>query len=262
MKYCPTCETRYDEDILRFCMKDGTPLLDEAEPNFIQMPSKSLEVEVVEDDPGEETVIRRNIPVPPLPTPEEDFTEDFSISEPPQPKGQRIVVPTFEEQQRQERARIAAQYQQPKKSNTILVVFLTMFGTIILIGVGALGFWVLQRDRSANSNINANANANSNANMNANVSNTLFDFNTNGNFNSSSNVNSNANVKTPTPTPRPSVTPTPTPDDNGTPTPTPSVNIAPATPRPSPSGTPRPERTPPPSTVPTPRTIITPSNRP
>ena len=39
MKYCPTCETRYDEDILRFCMKDGTPLLDEAEPNFIEMPA-------------------------------------------------------------------------------------------------------------------------------------------------------------------------------------------------------------------------------
>ena len=27
MKYCPTCNTRYDEEILRFCMKDGTPLV-------------------------------------------------------------------------------------------------------------------------------------------------------------------------------------------------------------------------------------------
>jgi hypothetical protein len=69
MKYCPTCETRYDEDILRFCMKDGTPLLDEAEPNFIEMPSENLEAPAVEvpdeDDPSEHTVIRRNIPVPP-----------------------------------------------------------------------------------------------------------------------------------------------------------------------------------------------------
>ena len=54
MKYCPTCETRYDEDILRFCMKDGTPLLDEAEPNFVEMPSESLDVaEVDPDDPSE-----------------------------------------------------------------------------------------------------------------------------------------------------------------------------------------------------------------
>ena len=65
MKYCPTCETRYDEDILRFCMKDGTPLIDEAEPKFTEMPSAS--VEPIDDDPGEVTVIRRKgeIPIPP-----------------------------------------------------------------------------------------------------------------------------------------------------------------------------------------------------
>lgn len=259
MKYCPTCETRYEEDILRFCMKDGTPLLDEAEPTFIEMPSESLPSE--EDEVGEETVIRRNVPVPPLPPePEEDFAEDFSVPQEPNPQAQRIVVPTFEEQQRQERARIAAQYQQPKKTNTFLVVILTMFGTITLIAVGALGFWFLQRDRSPNTNVNVNANVNANAN----VSNSLFDFNTNGNFNSYSNLDSNANAKTPTPTPtpKPSVTPTPTPDEDATPTPTPSVNIAPATPKPSPSLTPRPERTPTPPAAPTPRTIMTPSNRP
>src|SRR5688500_6700366 len=120
MKYCPTCETRYDEDIRRFCMKDGTPLLDEAEPNFIGMPSGGLGVEPVEDDPSEVTVIRRNGPtVPPIPEiPSEP--EDFSISEPPHrpDPNQRIVIPTFEERQRQERARVAAQYQQPRKANT------------------------------------------------------------------------------------------------------------------------------------------------
>ena len=66
MKYCPNCSTRYDEEILRFCMKDGTPLIDEDEPAFIEMPSESIEEP--EDDAGEVTVIRSNS-APPLPPP-------------------------------------------------------------------------------------------------------------------------------------------------------------------------------------------------
>src|SRR5215207_5762947 len=101
MKYCPTCETRYDEEILRFCMKDGTPLLDEEEPKFVAMPSESLND--VDDEPDDVTVVRRNIPVPPE-------------GESDRP---RIVVPTYEEGRRQDtRARVAPPYQAPKKQNT------------------------------------------------------------------------------------------------------------------------------------------------
>lgn len=270
MKYCPTCETRYDEDILRFCMKDGTPLLDEAQPNFIEMPSESLVVEPVdEDEAGEVTVIRRKEPsVPPIPSlPVEP--EDFSIDEEPQrpAPSQRIVVPTFEEQQRAERARVAAQYQQPKRVNTALVVFLTMIGTVFVLGIGAAGFWLLQRDRGA-ANDGANANANQNANLGLNTS---FDFNLNANFSTPvTNANFNANLAaTPSPTPRPTATPTPTP----TATPTPDEDTD-ATPTPAPTRTPIPTPTPivirpgtspsPPVSTPrptprvTPRTIITP----
>ena len=278
MKYCPTCETRYDEDILRFCMKDGTPLLDEAEPNFIEMPSDSLEVPQVEiDDPSEVTVIRRNVPVPPPPPPVEPEIEDFTVSEEPQrpSPAQRIVVPTFEERQRQERSRVAAQYQQPpRKSNTALVVFLTMIGTVFVLGIGAAGLWLLQRG-GATANSNSNLNANQNANLGLNTS---FDFNVNGNFstpvaNSNSNSDFNTNTGTPTPTPRPSATPTAsptaTPDDDepdSTPTPlatrTPIPTPTPIIIRPGSSPTPPTASTPRPTPRVTPRTIITPSNRP
>jgi hypothetical protein len=272
MKYCPTCETRYDEDILRFCMKDGTPLLDEAEPNFIQMPSEGLEVDPAEDDPSEVTVIRRNGPsVAPIPDLPPD-PEDFSISEPPHSRepNQRIVIPTFEERQRQERARVAAHYREPRKSSTALVVFLTIIGTVFVLGIGAAGFWFLQRERAA-TNTNSNINANTNANLNVN---TGFDFNLNGSFNASaSNANANvsANVSTPSPTPRPTATSTPTP------TATPDDNDPDATPSPEPSRTPiptptpiiiRPGSSPPPPATPrptprvTPRTIITPIGNP
>lgn len=280
MKYCPTCETRYDEDILRFCMKDGTPLLDDAEPNFIEMPSESLDAAapVDPDDPSEHTIIRRNPPsnptpaIPqeaaPAPPPPQEPIEDFSDVRRHEPSGgQRIVVPTFEEQQRQERARVAAQYQnqQPRGSNTVAIVALTMFGTVfVLVIVGAVLYFLLAGRGDSAANANTNLNANQSVNLNTNQwSNGVFDPNIavpNFNSNSNANANANANVKTPTPTPKPSVTPTPTPDDDdGDPTPTPTVNITPSTPRPA-TPTPRPPGTPIP--VPTPRTIMTPANRP
>ncbi len=254
-------------------MKDGTPLLEEAEPSFVEMPSETLDVaEVDPDDPSEHTVIRRNIPVPaepqieqpPAPPPPPSVEDDFSDVR-PNSGGQRIIVPTIEEQQR-ERARIAAQYQsrQPRTGvNTLLVVLVTLFGTIIVVGLGGIVLYFLVADGTdSNSNANVNINANQDVNANTNLgANSIFDFNTNTS-NSNSNVNTNANISTPTPspsptpTPRPSESPSPTPDDNQSPTPIPSRSPI-QTPTPiviRPGTSPTPLRTP----APTPRTIITP----
>lgn len=234
MKYCPTCETRYDEEILRFCMKDGTPLLDEDEPKFVAMPSESLD-EPVEDDPGDVTVVRRNIQVPP--EPESDMP--------------RIVVPTYEESRQQPRPPSA--YNPPRKQNTAKVVVLTILGTLAVLGLGAAGLWLFQRGNSSNTNLNANVNANANANVNANTNlgiDTNFNFNLNANFNGATNLNTNinANVKTPTPTPKPSpsVTPSPSPNpnDNTTPGSSPIPTPQPTIIRPGVSPTQRPASTP------------------
>jgi TonB family protein len=220
MKYCPTCETRYDEEILRFCMKDGTPLLDEEEPKFVALPSESIEDEPIEDA-GEVTVVRRNIPVPPE----------------PESGRPRIVVPTYEEAREQPRVRTAP-YNPERKSNTAKVVILTIIGTLAVIGVAAAGIFMLRRDNSGNSNLNANVNTNANVNANTNLGiDTNFNFNLNANFNSNTNANTNVNtnVKTPTPTPRPSpsATPSATPDDDDNdPTPTPTRSPIP-TPQPT-----------------------------
>jgi len=234
MKYCPTCNTRYDEEILRFCMKDGTPLLEEEEPNFITMPSESFE-NIDEDDAGEATVIRRNVPVPPpVVDDEESFRPDTA---------QRIVVPTTQAQAA--RPRVIPPSQQPPKANTFKVVMLTMLGTLGVLALGAAGFWFLQNDRAENTNVNVNANfADVNTNLNTNLGlNSNFNFNVNANFNtnSSSNTNLNSNIRTPTPTPRPTPTasplPTPTrmPDDDED-SPTPARSPTPIrTPLPTPS---------------------------
>lgn len=255
MKYCPKCNTRYDEEILRFCMKDGTPLLEEEEPNFVEMPSESIENED-EDDAGDVTVIRRNIPVPPLPP--EDFAEESF--EPEQPPPPRIVVPTSPEPAPYQARPV--QYLPPPKSNTFKVVVLTMLGTIAVLGIGAIGFSFLQNDNPGNTNVNINANFD---NVNTNVNTNLgidgnFNFNTNVNSNTNLNANfdANSNIKTPTPRPNPSVTPSPsptkTPDEDETPTPTRT---------PFPARTPFPTPSPiiiRPGVSPSPRLNATPSN--
>lgn len=252
MKYCPTCETRYDEEILRFCMKDGTPLIEEEEPNFVAMPSESLEEPPEDDDAGEVTVIRRNSPAAAAPPPPPDPDEDKYTSR-HDPK-QRIVVPTFEEPRGPQPPRTAQYQAPPPRSNTALVVILTVLGTVAVLGIGALGFWLLQNGGSENTNQNTNANQNVNTEVNTNLGlDTNFNFNANSNFNSNIDINANANrtptptpTATPTPKPSPSVTPSPSPtrtpadddddDDAGTPQPSPT--------RPPPTPTPRAPATP------------------
>ncbi|MEO7674877.1 MAG: energy transducer TonB [Pyrinomonadaceae bacterium] len=256
MKYCPTCKTRYDEEILRFCMKDGTPLIEEDEPVFIQMPSESID-DPEDDDPAEVTIIRKNIPAPPPP----NAIDEISFTPDATPSAQRIVVPTTDEPASgQPRSRVIPPYQPPPQSNTAKVVMLTIVGTLAVLAVGAIGFRFLRNDSVDNSNINTNFNSNIenvNTNLNTNIGfDTNFNFNMNANFNTNSlsNINTNTNTRTPTPTPRPSPSstpsPSPTPDDDGTPTPT---------------RTPAPTQTPidvrPPST-PSPRMNPLPTNRP
>jgi TonB family C-terminal domain len=208
MKYCPTCQTRYDEEIIRFCTKDGTPLVSEEEPNFVEMPSENLpEPEADADDPSEITVVRRNVSLPP-PVPDDDMR--FDEEEP----AQRIVVPTTPEPMvRGGMSSGQRSYNPPPKSNTFMVVALTFLGTMVILGAAGIVFWMLQHERGT-SNTNANSNqSNQNTNVNTMID-SNFNFNVNGNLGSNinSNANANANLKTPTPTPKPSpsVSPTPT----------------------------------------------------
>src|SRR5215212_10712112 len=167
MKYCPTCGTRYDEEILRFCMKDGSPLIEEGEPQFTTLPSTSVDVD--DDEPGEVTIVRKKGDVPILPPemdeeggfvpPEPEYREPEPVFRPKEEPAPRIVVPM---DQPRPHARVIPPYQPPPKSNTAKVVVLTIFGTIALLAAGALGFWALSRSFSDNSNANANVNANVN----------------------------------------------------------------------------------------------------
>lgn len=252
MKYCPACETRFDDEVMRFCTKDGTPLIDEAEPQFTALPSEVDEqpMETVvaddEDEAGEVTVVRRNVPVPPPGIDDDDFSD--AVERP----SERIVVPMAPEPVIDPiRNRSAAVYYPPPRQNTFKVIVLTVIGTLFVLGVGALLFALLQRDRSNVNNINLNANLNANQNTNYGIdSNFNFNMNAGGSMpaNISTNLNTNANLRTPTPTPSPTATPRPSPSV----TPTPDIEISPSNTRPAATpDTGRPRTTPTPAASPT-----------
>jgi len=260
MRFCPTCQTRYDEEILRFCTKDGTPLLEEDQPNFTELPSQS-----VEDNSDEETVIRRNPSKPIAPSPKVAKAEPNQLP--------RIVIPTTQDIKEQSvQTRTTASYRQPpRESNTGKVVLLTVLGTLILLMGGGIAYLFLSRENSNDSNENKIINANfnpSDMNLNANLGgNSLanFNFNTNSdanldininsganldaNINSSASINGNtntnlntkinANAKTPTPTPKPTATSNANANTNSNlnnsnlATPTPSNTLPSATPIPN-----------------------------
>ncbi len=267
MKFCPTCQTRFDEEILRFCTKDGTPLVEENQPNFTEMPSESA----TEDDFGEETIIRRKPLAPVAANPPSDGkTENVREPEP------RIVIPTTEKKIAPPvRTKTTQAYRQPipQKSNTSKIVFLTILGTIILLAGAGGAFLFLGNGDSGEKIQNINTNLSPmdvNLNTNLGISNSLVDFNSNTDFNTNTNIGINTNispntniaVKTPTPrpTPTPSLTPRPNANVNqnsnniDSPTPTPSTTV-----NTRPTVTPTPANTPP---RPSPSVTAPPSNRP
>ncbi len=267
MKVCPICQTRYDEETLRFCTKDGAPLVEETVPAFTKLPSEKTTTTTVADDFGEETVVSRSLPP-------QAGTEIIEETKPLSAPAQRIVIPTNEPIKETTptqavRARTTTVYQtQPqRKSNTGKIIALTLLGTFLIAG-SAMLLYLMTRDRSSSSentnrtiNVNA-ANFNSvpdtNLNTNLNFGNVPENYNTN--FNTETNSSKNGNAKTPTPAPtRPPIlnsninisNPNPPPSAAKTPTPTPTPTASPkpsATPPSAPTPTPKPS----PSVVPTP----------
>lgn len=238
MKYCPICNERYDEEIIRFCTKDGTPLIEEEQPSFTAMPSEAADEST--SDLGEETIITRR-PVP---------VEPETFAEPEQPE--RIVIPTVYPPTSQVRPRApAAYYPPPPPDNTAKTVILTIVGTVAVLGLGAAMFWALQGDPPSNISINLNANLlNQNANLNTNLgfdSNFNFDTNANFNINYNSGTNLNTNARTPSPSPRPSFSPAPSPAASTAPSARPTASPRPS-PRPSVTVSPTPRTGPRPPT--------------
>lgn len=244
MKYCPICSERFDEDIIKFCTKDGTPLVEESQPSFTTLPSQGFD-EPDDDDFGQETIIRRK----PINAGGEPIAYDS------QGQSERIVIPTTSAHEQPVRHRTSQAYvPPPPPPNTGKTIVLTILGTLVVLGFGAGLFWLLQKDTPVNVNVNTNGNVlNQNVNLNTNLGfDSNFNFNANANFNTNYNLNTNFNTnvnanKTPPPSPSPRPSPittpaptvSPTPASNPTPRPQANTNAPAGSGNSTPAGTPR-----------------------
>lgn len=119
MKQCPSCQTKYTDDTLKFCLQDGTPLVNTANAET-EMPTVA-------------------------------FTDSETLVSPRQVE--RLDIPvekpiSQENWQPEQETRVSVFEPEPKKSNTFLVVALTAFVTLLLFG-GAVGTWFyLKKDKT------------------------------------------------------------------------------------------------------------------
>lgn len=183
MKRCPTCLRRYTDDTLNFCLEDGASL------------------QSVSDADTDETLVLDASEPPPTEILPPAFAPTLRAHKPPTTVRQE-ARPTRDEIQD-----LVAPA--PKPRNTTSVVALTVAATILLLGLGGLGAWLLLKEKNDGGNINGdvvgrNPERGSNTNTGPLVVNTPDS--TNGNMNKQPGV-----VLTPTPFATPLATPTPQP---------------------------------------------------
>ncbi len=164
MKVCPNCRTEYTDDALQYCLEDGTPLVD-------------LSKKSVEFNTESETLVSPKRVEPIRFEPPSSYQNSKTEWETSQP----VIVE-----------------REDKKSNTAAIVALSVIGTILILGLGGVGAWLLSNSRQ-----NAAV-----ANNNAPTPNRAV------NVNAANNQNSNANANLATPTPAPTPTPTARPTIN------------------------------------------------
>ena len=171
MKYCPNCQTRYTDEMLRFCLQDGTPLAAESEES---LPTIAF---------GENRTGFTPKQVEPINPSTETSAQDWQqsqithVSPPP-----------------------AAQ---PKKTRTFLLVLLTGLVTLMLLGAGGLGAWLYlrnNRNEIAANTVSSNQAANTNSNTKSNAKTSPSPTATPKNQTNSSEINAYQNdYKTPAP---------------------------------------------------------------
>ena len=134
MKRCPTCQRTYSDDTLRFCLEDGTPLVSEA--------SFSSDATLLLDSSSAEPPPTEILPLDSAPTVRAYDIDATERRRQPAPTAKQQARPTINEFQN-----VAAPLA-PKGRTTSSVVAITVVATILLLGLGGLGAWLILKDRN------------------------------------------------------------------------------------------------------------------
>ena len=133
MKYCPSCQTRYADDTLQFCLQDGTELR-----SVVDGDSATSAPTIAFSEPETETVVKSREP--------QNWQPSQATQIPAPPSAER-------------------------KSRTIPVVLTTAFIMLLLFGAGGVGAWLYLKNKNEIAG-NANKSPARNQNSPANKTNT------------------------------------------------------------------------------------------
>jgi SnoaL-like protein len=189
MKRCPTCQRSYSDDTLNFCLEDGSPLksvsVSGRDETLVLDTNEPPPTEILLDPALAPTVRARNTP----PTARHEARSTVN-------EFQNVAAPA------------------PKTRNTSSVVALTVVATILLLGLGGLGAWMLLKDNKGGGNSNE-GNVGTDSGRVGNTNTGVTPDRTPGSL--GGNTNTQPYI-TPTPTAQPTPTPqtTPTPPTTDT----------------------------------------------
>lgn len=159
MKRCPTCRRTYSDDTLRFCLEDGTALVPEGPLNDAAT--------LLLDSAGTEPPPTEILPIDSAPTVRAYDMDATMRRRQPVPTSKQQARPTINEFQNVSATPTATG---PRRS-TASVVAITVVATILLLGLGGLGAWLILKDRNSSaSSVNSNTST-SNSNPGSNSSN-------------------------------------------------------------------------------------------
>ena len=198
MKRCPTCQRIYTDDTLRFCLEDGTALLSESVSTDQTL---LLDSSQTSEEPPPTEILDYAIP-PTVLAQERDAT---LRRQKPAPTVRQQGRPTVKEF-----AHEVAPASLSKPRSTTSVVAVTVVATILLLGIGGVGAWLILKDKNSSSGGTEPPRA-------GNISTNTTSSNTDP---STKNSNTTVVIATPTvtpiQTPTPYATPSPTPQNTDT----------------------------------------------
>jgi len=192
MKYCPSCQTSYTDDSLKFCLQDGAPLAEIVDSNEADTPTVVFNNEETVMSSRQVEPIRVPVQNPTVPVWEQNWQDRGST--PPPPAAAVPPSPTVISHPPAEVSPAPQPY--VKKTNTGSTVLLTALATLLLLG-GAAAAWFYMNNRKTEVVANVNSDApKTNRQVNSNLA-----------SNTESNVNTTAPPPKATPSPKPTLNP-------------------------------------------------------
>src|SRR4051812_44280967 len=201
MKRCPTCQRIYADDTLRFCLEDGTALFSEASASTDQTLLMDSSQAAGAEPPATE-ILDYGV-APTILSPERDATLPRQKPAPTIRQQGRPTIKDFAQE-------VAPASERGPRSTTS-VVAVTVIATVLLLGLGGVGAWLILKDKNGSSGSNEQTRG---ANNSTNAA-------SNGIDPSTRNSNTTVALATPTATPRqtptPAASPSPSPQTTDTP---------------------------------------------